>query len=221
MKNHNKPELVTKFKQSFMKMMREQSKESVINFYNSVDTLRQCTKNGLNELLFYIELSKSILQYILIEDNKYCLDTTLTSLISLTNHWYNVHKNKLDIIADNSKQLEAQKDIIDKLSNIKNECLVGYDTRKHIYPLPIHEFRMVDSNASFGVQIADMIASAVTFKWNNPTKKYRKFHEELSELDFFNLPCYPICPASSEELSKPVDDSEDIDPLDFLVKNLG
>ena len=164
MKNHDKPELVTKFKQSFMRMMREQSEESVINFYDSVDTLRQYTKNGLNELLFYIQLSESILQYVLVEDNKYCLDTTLTSLISLTNHWYNVHKNKLDIIADNSKQLEAQKGIIDKLSNIKNECLVGYDTRKHTYPLPIHMFSMADSNISFGVQIADMIASAVTFK---------------------------------------------------------
>jgi len=218
--NHIDKNAINEFKISFMTMMREQSKRSIIAFYDNVRKLKAKSIDELNEFLFLIELSESILEYVLVEDNKYCLDTTFTSLISLTNHWYNKFQTKLEIIADNSKSLTAQELLINKFSNIKEECFVGYDTRKHTYPLPIHRFKMVDSKDSFGVQVADMIASAVTFRWNEPTKKYQKFHDEIAELDFFNLPCYPICPTSYEELSQPIDDSDDIDPLDFLVKNL-
>lgn len=217
---HSHKDLVDEFKRLFMVMMREQSTESISNFYNSVHQLKENTTNELIDLLVLIEMSESILNYIMIEDNKYCLDTTLTSLISLTNHWYNKYKTKIEIITDNSKQLAYQEHFITKLSNIKNECYVGYDTRKHTYPLPIYKFSMVDSAKSFGVQIADMIASAVSFRCNESTKKYQKFHDELKELDFFNLPCYPISPSSYEELMKSVDDSEDIDPFNFLIQNL-
>lgn len=220
LENHSSKDLVNKFKLSFMVMIRSQSERSIKEFYDLVDELKKKSSKKLNEILSLIGESKYILKYVLIDDKKYSLDTTLTSLISLTNHWHNIYKTKLEIITDISKPLAAQEDLINQLINIKNECIVGYDTRKHTYPLPIQRFRMVDSTSSFGVQIADMIASAVTFRYNEPTKKYQKFHQELNELDFSNMTCYPLCPASYEDLIKTVDDSKDIDPLDFLIENI-
>ena len=188
---HSNKNAVNEFKHSFMTMMREQSENSIIAFYDSVHELKAKSINELHEFLSFIEMSELILEHVLVEDNKYCLDTTLTSLISQTNHWYNKYKTKLEIITDNSKPLAAQEHLITKFSNIKEERFVGYDTRKHAYPLPIHKFCMVDSKDSFGVQVADMIASAVTFLWNESTKNIKSFTMNLPNW-IFSIMCHAI-----------------------------
>ena len=210
---------------SFMKMMREQLPESIDEFYLNTNILlyHPETDKNLQDLLFNLLPSKDILDYILIKDNKYSLDATLTSLFRMIYHWSDFHNCKINIVTDDSKQLMHQENIIDKLSKIKDETIVGYDTRKHKYPLPINNFEMTNSKTSIGVQIADLVASAVAFRWNNTTKKYQIFQNELSSLDFFDLPCLTIRPADSKELDamlKTKEDSSDIDPLDFLADNL-
>jgi hypothetical protein len=206
-----------------MNMMRNKTDEDIENFYTNTYILyeQKNTNEGLKDILLIILTSQDILEHILIEDNKYCLDTTLTSLLNMVNHWSKIHKSKLNIITDNSKQLTHQRETIHKLSTISEEKLVGYDTRKHTYPLPINSFEMRDSSTSIGIQIADLVASAVAFRWNITTAKYQKFQDELKKLDFFNLPCYPIQPADNIQLIAMLEtdeDANDIDPLDFLVE---
>lgn len=222
--NHKEKWIVEDFLKSFMNMMRNKTGEDIDNFYTNTYILyeQESSNNGLRDILSTIIISRSILEHILIEDNKYSLDTTLTSLINMTDHWGKVYNTKLNILTDNSKPLAYQKDIIQKLSTISQEKLVGYDTRKHKYPLPINSFEMVDSSTSIGIQIADLVASAVAFRWNTTTK-FESFRNELIRLNFFNIPCYPIRPADYhelEEMLKTQEDSKDIDPLDFLADNL-
>ena len=53
------------------------------------------------------------------------------------------------------------------------------------FPLPINSLSMVDSKINFGVQLADLIASSISFIWNDTTVKYKKFQEELKTMSFF------------------------------------
>lgn len=218
LKNHRNQVLINEFKLSFMVMMREQTKDNVVKFYSLIHKLLDSpdTNESFKSLLHLIGKSSFVLHHVLVEDNVYSLDTTLTSLLVMIDHWYTVYNKEVDVITDNSKQFDAQRVWITKLSSIQEDRIVGYDTRKHKYPISIHSFEMTDSTNSFGVQIADMVASAVAFRWNETTPKYRAFQDEISQMDFFSIPCHSIRPASEEELSQPVDDSEDTDPLEFL-----
>jgi hypothetical protein len=220
--HHKNNSLINEFKISFMTMMREQTKDNIKKFYSLVHRLLKSpdTNKSLACLLHLIGKSSFILPHVLVEDNKYSLDTTLTSLLVMIDHWYGIYQKELDIITDNSKQFDAQRNWIRRLSSIKVKQEVGYDTRKHTYPIPLHSFEMVDSQTSFGVQVADMVASAVAFRWNETTPKYQAFQDEIAQMDFFSIPCHPLRPASEEELSESVDSSEDIDPLEFLAHHL-
>lgn len=219
--HHDFPEFVVDFKKAFEKMIRKQTPESITEFYETVNILEMQTEN--EEFIFLLSLIKKsyyILEDILIEDKKYSLDTTIASLLVLVEHWYKKFDQKVDVITDHSKQIQAKEELINKLINIKEEKIVGYDTRKSIYPVPINTLTMVNSANNFGIQLADLVASAVAFRWNE-TDKFKAFQDDIKDLPFFNIPCYPIRPATAEELLQPVDDSKDSEPfLTFLLRNV-
>lgn len=218
--NHPYPDYIVDFKSSFEKMIREQTQENIEEFYENVYILSNQTKNeSFKEILSWIEMSKNVLEHVLVEDNKYGLDTTMASLLVLVDHWAKKTNQKLDIITDNSKQIQAKEQLIRNLMNIKTSKNVGYDTRKSFYPIQIHTLNMVDSANNFGVQLADLIASSVAFRYND-ADKFVKFQDEIKDFPFFDIPCYPIIPVSAKEMTEPVDDSDDSDPMDFLVENL-
>ena len=220
-RNHSNQEAVSDFLHSFEEMMREQTEESIEDFYLNVDILSSISDEPLIDILSHISLSRRILDNVLIEDNKYCLDTTVTSLLCMVDHWYKKLKIKINVITDDSKPIKSSLDIIEQLSKInEKQQLVGYDTRKHLFPLPINSLSMVDSKINFGVQLADLIASSISFIWNDTTVKYKKFQEELKTMSFFQLKGYPINPATSDFLEQTVDDSNDSSPVDFIISNL-
>ena len=139
----------------------------------------------------------------------------------MVDHWYKKLKIKINVITDDSKPIKSSLDIIEQLSKInEKQQLVGYDTRKHLFPLPINSLSMVDSKINFGVQLADLRASSISFIWNDTTVKYKKFQEELKTMSFFQLKGYPINPATSDFLEQTVDDSNDSSPVDFIISNL-
>ena len=219
-KNHKNQKLVNQLKLAFVRMMRSQNSDSVRDFYDIVKALKDDTdtSDSFVDILSCIKMSSQILEEVLIEDKKYGLDTMLTSLISMINHWYEKFFQKLHIISDDSKQFIEQQRILYKLAAIPEEKIVGYDTRKQKYPLPMYKFEMCSSQDSFGVQLADIIASAVAFRWNASTRD-QKFHQEIAQYPFFDIPCYPIFPASVDKLTEVVDSSEDEDPFEFLAKH--
>ena len=136
-------------------------------------------------------------------------------------HWFKKLGMKVNIITDNSKQIAAGLEIIKQLSQLTCEQQnIGYDTRKHSFPLPVNSITMVDSATNFGVQLADLIASSISFIWSDSTNKYKDFQNELKTMPFFKIKGYPIQPASADYLSQDVDDSNDSSPIDFIVQNL-
>lgn len=220
-KNHPNQDIIKDFLYSFEGMMRKQTEESIENFYLNVEILASVSNKSLTDILQHISLSRNILEHVLIEDNKYCLDTTVTSLLCMVDHWFKKFGTKMNVVTDDSKQIKAGLNMIEQLSKITSkQQLVGYDTRKHIFPLPINSISMVDSNSNFGVQLADLIASSFSFVWSDATSKYIIFQNELKLLPFFNLKGYPIQPATTEYLSQEVDYSNDSSPIDYIIQNL-
>lgn len=98
--------------------MREQTEESIEDFYLNVDILSSISDEPLIDILSHISLSRRILDNVLIEDNKYCLDTTVTSLLCMVDHWYKKLKIKINVITDDSKPIKSSLDIIEQLSKM-------------------------------------------------------------------------------------------------------
>lgn len=218
--HHPYKDYIQDFKLSFEKMMRQQTPESIEIFFENVNILKEQTDNkSFKEILSLIVQSCDIIEDVLTEDHIYGLDMTMASLLNLVNHWGLKTKRKLDVITDNSKPLKAKEALIKRLMEINVHKIVGYDTRKSVYPIQIHTIKMVDSVDCFGVQLADLVASTVAFRYND-AGKYKIFQKEIAELSFFDIPCYPIRPATKEELALPIDDSDDNDPIEFLCNHL-
>ena len=210
---------VKDLKYRFEKMMRNQTQESIEDFYETVNILCSLTSGGFQDILSWMLPSQDMLELILTEDKKYCLDITLSSLLVLTDHWHKRYNSKIDVITDNSKQLYEKRDLINQLRSIEGYQSVGYDTRKATFPPQINSMTFVDSSTSYGVQIADLVASAVTFALTG-AKGLEEFQQELNDNKLLKFQCYPLMPSSAEYLSSEVDKSNDSDPLDFIVEKL-
>lgn len=220
-KAHKDQEAITDFLFSFENMIRTQTEEDIEDFYINVEILSLYSNEALTDILQHIKFSHAIIEEILPNDQVYCLDTTVTSLLRMVDHWFKKLGTKVNIITDDSKPIKAKLEMIKQLSELTVEQqYIGYDTRKQIFPLPINSISMVDSKANFGVQLADLIASSLAFTSGNATPKYIKFKNELQQMPFFKLKGHTIQPATTEYLSQNVDDSNDSDPLDFIIQHL-
>jgi hypothetical protein len=210
---------VKDLKSGFEKMMRNQTQEDIDNFYETLNILYSMTSGGFQDILSWMLPSQDMLEVILTDDKKYGLDITLSSLLVLTDHWHKRYNSKIDVVTDNSKQLYAKRDLINQLRSIEGYQTVGYDTRKATFPPQINSMTFVDSATCYGVQIADFVASAVTFALTG-AKGLEEFQKELNDSKLLKFQCYPLMPSSAKELSSEVDTSNDSDPLDFIVEKL-
>lgn len=210
---------VNDLKKGFEKMMRTQTQENIDDFYETVNILYTMTSGGFQDILSWMLPSQDMLEIILTDDKKYCFDITLSSLLVLTDYWHKRYNSKIDVITDNSKQLYAKRDLINQLISIDGYQSVGYDTRKATFPSQINTLSFVDSAASFGVQIADNVASVVAFTFTG-TKELEEFQQEMKDSKLMKFPCFSLMPSSTDYLLSEVDTSNDSDPLDFLVEKL-
>ena len=100
------------------------------------------------------------------------------------------------------------------------ETLVGYGENKHVYPLPVGNMELAKSHENFGIQIADVYASALNFILTPRTDKFIKYQESVKGLPIFQEVEINIAPASADFLEKRMKDVDGIDSLDFICKNL-
>lgn len=217
--NFSDKALIELFENSFVEMMRTKSENSIEEFYGLVGMIKNKAISEFADILSIIEDSRNLIKKILYGKDKYVLDTTVTSLFILIEHWYNKFQINLNILTDDSKQIQEHESLIRKLINIKDSQAVGYDTRVSHFPLPVNSLNMVDSKNYFGIQMADIIASAVSFVLND-ADKYKSFQDEIKNYQALQVPCFSIQPSSIEKLMEPVDDSNDIDPIEYLIEQL-
>lgn len=216
--NHHNKALITLLKESFTTMIRTQNEDSINEFYMYVSVLISEASDSLTRLLCLINESQDMIEDLFVEP-AYSLDMTVTSFVYIVDYWSKMYNGKINVILDDSKAINANLKTINKLCAITTPCSVGYDTRKQSFPLLINKLTAVSSESEYGVQLADIIASSITFVMND-SKKFEGFQKEIKDFEIFKYPCNPIQPASAEELSKEVDSSNDIDHIDYLFNHV-
>lgn len=173
---------------SFMKMVRVQSSDSIDNFYRAARNLYNSPLTKERNILVAILKSKEQITDILSYIDKFSLDVTLSSFLVLSNLWYLKSKKRLIVFHDKSKQLEFYKDLIFKLTNTEHDSKVTHlGTQDVVLPYQIQNLNLVDSIDFTGIQLADILASAVSFNYNNKNPKYSIFREQIQQSKLFEL----------------------------------
>ncbi|WP_018462355.1 DUF3800 domain-containing protein [Segatella paludivivens] len=216
---HPNKELIAEFESHFVKMVREPSDESIENFYRTTDKLRynKETMDGFFDMLS--ELPPTII-YIkeALSDQKFYIDLTVPLFSFSIQEWYKKTGVKDDVLFDSSEPFFANKDFLESLRDMRvPETAVGYGVGngKHVYPLPIGKMELAKSHNEFGIQLADIYASALNFALTPRADKYVKYQNELKKLPIFQN-ILNLAPSTNEYIQQRMKETADIDPLDFL-----
>ena len=153
------------------------------------------------------------------------LDIAFSDALTLMNEWKTSipEAENIVLIHDRSSNMATEKDFWDKLvSPTAPSKLVGFDRRKMSYPLRIERTEFGNSKDLMGLQIADILAGAITryFKWIiNGKSENDKYGKELS----VNMPesfgghmIWPSPEVTPNELGTTGSDADD--PIEYVYK---
>lgn len=215
---HPNKDLVAEFEKNFVTMVRTPSVASVADFYRTTDKLREDTgtESGFFEMLSEIPLTiqyiKEALPYM-----KFYIDLTIPLFSVSVQEWYKRTGEKEDVLFDSSEPFFANKEFMEYLRDMDvPETVVGYGKGKHVYPLPIGNIEIAKSHEEFGIQLADIFASALVFALTPRTDKFVKYQNKIRQLPIFQNIKLNIAPSSIDFIEERMQDTADIDPLDFL-----
>lgn len=220
--NHPDQPLIRKFEKAFVRMIRSQDDESIEKFYALVKELQESpkTRESFKEALNTVLATQAIAKESFADDPFY-LDNTLPIFTDLMNAWYKETGKVLNVKFDDSEPMKNRIDLISKLKDLKIETqTVGPKGREHTYPLPVGEFELVDSNDYLGIQIADLIASAVNFVQLNKNPKYDEFRNKLAALKILSTSSSNLFPATPEFLEEAMRTPYDESPVDDIASML-
>lgn len=215
---HPNKDLVAEFEKNFVTMVRTPSVASGADFYRTTDKLREDTgtESGFFEMLSEIPLTiqyiKEALPYM-----KFYIDLTIPLFSVSVQEWYKRTGEKEDVLFDSSEPFFANKEFMEYLRDMDvPETVVGYGKGKHVYPLPIGNIEIAKSHEEFGIQLADIFASALVFALTPRTDKFVKYQNKIRQLPIFQNIKLNIAPSSIDFIEERMQDTADIDPLDFL-----
>ena len=220
---HTNKELVSKFEHYFVMMLRKQSLEAIDNFYRTTNMLLYDT-GTMKEFSNILSCIPPTIKHITnaLPNNKFCLDLTMPLFSHSVQEWYKKTNTKDDILFDSSEPLFANKEFLEQLRDIDApETLVGYGKNKHIYPLPIGSIGIAMSHEKFGLQLADVFASAYNFVITPRKDKYTKYQDKIKQLHIFQNIKLKIEPSTIDNIKERMKDKAETDPLDFICKHVG
>ncbi|OWW25059.1 hypothetical protein B4Q04_10955 [Zobellia sp. OII3] len=211
------------FLESFVEMIRKKDQNSIENFYTLTKELYD--QNSETEILEPVLESKDYITSILDPLDHYSIDVTFSTFLVLCDKWSKKLENKIDIRFDQSKQVAHYSNYINEMieltAKLDNTVEIGFDSRKMTFPHQILSIELVDSKEEFGVQLADIIASSITFAYNNEESKMQKFSNQIKASRLFQLSnsqcIWPTDDLTLKALAK--EKGEGINPLGFLTKN--
>ena len=219
---HKNKRLIDDFEATFVDMVRNPSCDTE-DFYLCLGVLMNDkeTVPEFRNLLEYINTTYTVAELGLQHKDPFYLDNTYTLSFSLLQKWYNQTKEKDDVLFDYSKPIANRKAILEKLRDMPvPETQIGYDTRKFILPLPIGKIDIVDSKMYLGIQIADVIASAVVFRFANKTERMEPFRKKLEGYELLNRFDEVLDVHTIEQLKDVPQSADDINPLDFICEHI-
>lgn len=213
--------LYNKLIEEFISMIRNKTEESINKFYVTATNLYKSVEE--KSIVKPIVESKKHINQIMESIDKYSIDTTFSTFLVLCDKWYKQTKNKIDVRLDTSKQIDHYKNYLEhtmKIAERTPETIeIGYDNRKITFPPQIKSIEIVDSKNDFGVQCADLIASSITFMYNNEKGKHAPFSKKIQESKLLQLSnanvIWPTSEVSPEALG--MSEGKGINPVDFMT----
>lgn len=213
--------LVNEFESNFVKMVRNSTVETVVDFYRTTDKLHAAknTNKMFLDVLSEIPQTMIIIREAL-HNQSFYLDLTVPLFSESIQKWYQSTGEKHDVLFDSSEPFFANLELLQSLRDMEHEeTLVGYGDNKHVYPLPVGNMELAKSHENFGIQIADVYASALNFLLTPRSDKFVKYQEYIKGLPMFQQVEINLAPASADFLEKRMKDIDGIDPIDFICQN--
>ena len=220
-KLHPNKSLIAEFEGNFVKMIRKPSVESVADFYRTTDKLRfdENTNDGFFNMLSEIPPTIVCIKEAL-SNNKFHIDLTMPLFSISVQEWYKKTGVKDDVLFDSSEPFFANKAFLESLRDMNVfETKVGYGKNEHVYPLPVGTMKIAKSYQAFGIQLADILASALNFVLTPRTDKYKQYQDKLRILSIFQNIKLNLAPSSLEFIEERMKETADIDPLEFLCNH--
>lgn len=220
--SHPNKELVSEHERNFVQMVRTPSVVSIADFYRTTDKLMN--DNGTNtDFHDMLEEIPPTIMYIneALTNQKFYLDLTIPLFSISVQEWYKKTKVKDNVLFDSSEPFSANKEFLESLRDMNvPETEVGYGNSKHVYPLPIGNFEIAKSHEEFGVQLADIYASALNFILSPRRNKFGEYKDDLKKLSIFQNVRLNIAPSTNEFIKRRMKETADIDPIEFLCNTL-
>lgn len=218
-------ELIEDFLRSFQNYYREKDpekqEEHKNDFLVALRRIEMIENEDIREFFGYISLCNA---YDLWDKpgQKYSLDFSLSKFNYSCNRWGEILRQNFTVYHDNSKQIEYWMDYINFMADNRiPETIAGYGDRKHVYPLKIEKLELVDSKTSFEIQLADLLASSVSYYLRKTLSGVSElFLNELTETRFFKLNCFmhiaPGLNLDTEKFAKEMQE-DGVDGVDFIT----
>ena len=217
---HNNKDLVAAFESNFVTMVRKPSVDSVADFYRTTDELinDHNTNPGFREMLLELPLTIHYIKEAL-SVNKFYIDLTIPLFSVSVQEWYDRTGEKHNVIFDSSEPFYANKAFMEYLRDMDTpETVVGYGKRTHVYPLPVGKMDIAKSHDEFGIQLADLVASALVFALTPRNDKFEKYQNEIRQLSIFQNIKLNIAPSSMDYIQERMKETAEVDPLDFICE---
>ena len=206
---------------SFMNMVRIQTKESVKNYYESLDkAFNNCKDERFKGEFFVLSRTYENIDRYLSGIEKYILDPSSHALIGLVEQWLNELSSSIEIIHDRSESVNITRKYLEILVNIDTQPVsIGYGKFKTLLPLKVNGFNFSSSKTSKAIQLCDIIASSIFFI-NNERQEIDKQNFKMEIINIVkNWRTYGSVAPSTDVA--PIPDRKkqngDIDPLDFIA----
>ena len=208
---------------NFQEMIRIRTIESYDKFFKPLFTYN--FPKELDEFLsiikiYHLRLGFSELQTL----PKNALDIALSEALILMNNWkISIPENdNIILIHDRSSNMSKEKEFWDRLVSPDSEAkIVGYDRRKMSYPIRIERTEFENSKEFVGLQIADVLAGAISryFKWiidgKDTNDEYGKNLALNMPLSFGGHMIWPSPHVTPQELGTIGTDADD--PIEYVA----
>lgn len=173
---------------SFVKMIKEQSNESINKFYLDVEELLEtCIHDEFKSDIHMLLCTKTIIHDALIGVEKEALDPSIPALFCQCLSWGEIHPKGFHIIHDDSQTIEKQKSLFAQFMDWSlDDIEIGYDRRKFNLPLKGKSLKFSGSDEYVQLQVADIIASSLSY-WASGVSRGEKGDYLFLELDKLNL----------------------------------
>lgn len=154
-------------------------------------------------------------------NEKFYIDLTIPLFSVSIQEWHKRSGEKEDVLFDSSEPFYANKNFMESLRDMAvPETVVGYGKGKHVYPLPVGNMEIAKSHEEFGIQLADVYASALNFALTPRDDKFAKYQEQIKQLPIFQNIKLSITPSTTDFIAERMKESAEIDPLDFICEHI-